>query len=274
MQLRRLMHEVAGNATAELIVRFLFDFGYPYMALRNAIRTNNHTTMDLMWCYTLHWFRATNKNNYAIMCVYVTAFRHAMKPELATIWTVMRTASLLGYIGCNVAWDYVQERMNRDFKAFVKGAGQYLRQRLGKAASMINATRHILPRFYRAAHRPEPDAFDKCNLSQADKDALLNPLIALLPTSYAQLRAAQRANLFKKVPAKLTPPWRVVEAAAIEQKAPITGSAGTEDDPDIDDVSDDEDSDGYDSDTDPNDDETHQSWFRHVTVYLKKMMKV
>ena len=39
-----LRDAVAGNASASMIVRFLFEFGYPYLALRNAIRANDHAS--------------------------------------------------------------------------------------------------------------------------------------------------------------------------------------------------------------------------------------
>ena len=91
-----------------------------------------------MWLITFHWFFATNKTNYVIMSIYVTAFRHAMVASLVRIWTVMRTASLAGHAACNVAHDLVMERENRSVKQFVKNHARNLRDRLQQAPSLTH----------------------------------------------------------------------------------------------------------------------------------------
>jgi hypothetical protein len=60
LQPSQLMAAVDGNATASMLVRFLYEFGYPYLELRNSIRTNDHATIDLMWVLGFHWFHACN----------------------------------------------------------------------------------------------------------------------------------------------------------------------------------------------------------------------
>ena len=55
-----LRDAVAGNASASMIVRFLFEFGHPYLALRNAIRANDHASSAVntrthghaRWCHS------------------------------------------------------------------------------------------------------------------------------------------------------------------------------------------------------------------------------
>ena len=66
-----------------------------WFRLRQAIRAGEHEIIDIMWPLAHHWFRATNKTNYSCMSVYVTFIRYGMKPELATLWTAMRTAASL-----------------------------------------------------------------------------------------------------------------------------------------------------------------------------------
>ena len=269
----QLMDRVKDNATGTLIVRFLFDFGYPYLRLRNAIRCNDHEVIDLMWIITHLWFRATGKNKYAIMSIYVTAFRHAMVLPLVLIWTLMRTASLCGYVCANVAWDFVLERQNRDFKQFVKHAGRYLRERLRKAPAMLNAFRHIWPRFLAAIGRVDGDVVDKCNISSADRIAMVDHLIKTLPASFNSLCATSQRNLFKVVAARLNNPWDVVANVWTDGR---TAAAGDDsDDSDGSDGSDssDDNSDGYDSAANDPRSESDAPGFKYVTTYLRKMMR-
>ena len=83
-------------------------------------------------------------------------------------------------------------------------------------------------------------------------------------------------NKFKVVPARLLPPWQVVDEAAVKTSG--TCDPGTlppaSDDEDSDDEGDDNDSgsDGEDSE-DPNDHECEEDWFKHATTYLKKVMR-
>ena len=51
-QPEQLMHLFRENATMLHIVHFLYDFGFPYLRLRNAIRCNDHEIIDLMWIIT------------------------------------------------------------------------------------------------------------------------------------------------------------------------------------------------------------------------------
>jgi hypothetical protein len=204
------------------------------------------------------------------MSIYVTYFRHAMVPPLALIWTVMRTASLCGYVACNVAWDLVMERQNRDFKGFVKHAGQYLRDRLGKAADMLNAFKHMWPRFLSSIGKQHNDeAYDKANIKQEDRDAMSTLLDSLLPATFAACCATDNKNAFKVVPARLRCPWDVVleAASSIVRAADRDGEESDEDDGD-----DDAGSDGYNS-ADGNDEECKEDWFKHVTIFLKKVMQ-
>ena len=213
LQPHLLQRHVQGNATATLVVRFLFDFGFPYLSLRNALRTNDGDTIDLMWIITHAWFMATGKKHYAILCVYVTAVRYSLVRPLELIWTTLRTASLRGYVACNVAWDYVNEKMNKDTKGFVKHSGRHTRARLKKVAALLNAFAWMWPRFKRAIGRAEHDAYDFDLVSTADRRVALTAVQGLLPGSFAGLRAASTSNAFKVVAANLTAPWVSVRRA-------------------------------------------------------------
>ena len=64
-----------------------------------------------------------------------------MGPTFKKFWHSYRTASFLGRQGRNVAWDYVLERMNRDFKQFL---GCYVTEaRLESFAQMLNGLKHV-----------------------------------------------------------------------------------------------------------------------------------
>ena len=113
---RLLLEAVSRNHAAVYLFSFLYDFGFPWLRLRHAIRANDFEVIDVMWPLTFHWFHATGKTNYTCMAVYVTCIRYGMKPELASLWTAMRTASLCGHRGRNVPFDLVLEKMNREAK--------------------------------------------------------------------------------------------------------------------------------------------------------------
>ena len=55
---------------AEMVIRFLFEAGLPYLALRTAVRANNGAAINNFYIYMIDFFRATNKNLYAKLCVH------------------------------------------------------------------------------------------------------------------------------------------------------------------------------------------------------------
>lgn len=186
-----LREAVKSNRAALYAIDFLLDFGLPWLQLRQAVRENNHTWIDLMWTYTLHWFRAAGmrgKTNYATLCVYVTFVRHGMVPELARIWTDMRTASLCGHPGRNVAWDFVLERMNRDAKQFV-GALRLpgrvsFEQRPGRRARRARARAHTRSAQIHPARSPRErigERRDPRGRARARRPELRLPCAALRP---------------------------------------------------------------------------------------------
>ena len=119
---------------------YLFFAGLPLLALRNAIRSNSHATIDLMWLYMLNLFRASNKNLYSKMCVHVTHTHQRLKPELKSIWDNKRTASLRGHLGRNVAWDFTLERMNLEVQTQM---GNNIKpERINEAIRVLNGIRH------------------------------------------------------------------------------------------------------------------------------------
>ena len=123
-----------------ILVRFLHELLLPWFAVRNAIRCNDHETLDWSWRYFVPLFRATNKHQYAAYGVQHAAAVHMMCPSVRRVWDEHRTASMTGRPGRNVAWDYVLEKMNLSYKKFL--CGTISEERLNEFGVMINALKH------------------------------------------------------------------------------------------------------------------------------------
>ena len=80
--------------------------------------------------------RFTTGTQYGPMAVHVIFFNELMSDEIRGIWHAYRTASLMGHCGRNVAWDYILERMNCEFKDGLHGC--VTRERLDKFGVMMN----------------------------------------------------------------------------------------------------------------------------------------
>ena len=61
-----------------VLLRFLHDFGYPWLALRMAVRDNCSDRIDFTWNLVMPWFRSTGKYNYAAMSVNVGLLNELM----------------------------------------------------------------------------------------------------------------------------------------------------------------------------------------------------
>lgn len=194
LQPARLLRAVQGNKAAARVITFLYHFGLPWLALRQAIRSNKASTINVMWRLAYHWFSVTNKNNYRIMSVIVTVVTYLLVPELAVIWTVMRTASLSGYPGRNVPWDFCIERQNRTCKQALGTAAT--RERIINFLPVINAFRHIWPRFRRSMGRGDGEASDYSHVTQADFDVLMDFWRRTLGSTFAELCAERDGYAF------------------------------------------------------------------------------
>ena len=166
-----LLQMVQGNAAAVHAVQFLFEFGFPWLNTRQAIRSNNSRVLDVMWPLSYHWFGPTGKTNYRIMAVIVTYIRYAMIAPLSCIWTVMRTGSLSAHAGFNVAWDFVNERFNRMCKQTL--GTNISRERILHYLPVIQAFRYIWPRFLCAMGRGDTEGSDYSHITQSDLDTLV-----------------------------------------------------------------------------------------------------
>ena len=99
-----------------MLLHFLFDFGLPWLSFRQAIRANDHSTIDSMYAVALDWFRAANKKLYARICVDYIYITQALNRHLKHIFNKHRTVSLLGHAGRNISFDQANEFENLDTK--------------------------------------------------------------------------------------------------------------------------------------------------------------
>lgn len=195
-----------------LLTRFLFEFGFPWLMLLQATRSNNSSVLDFMWIYCLPWFRSTDKTQYAPMCVHVTFFNELMSNEVREIWRQYRTASLMGNPGRNVAWDYVLERTNLNFKLGLHGV--VTRKRLEDLATMMNGFNHVDIRMAQSwgVEHPDDAPSQYSHVLPADVAGLVKQLEELLGKDRQEVAAKSRiANPFGSGPM----PWNKVDQAKV-----------------------------------------------------------
>ena len=80
-----------------VLLKFLHDFGYPWLSLRMGVRENSSEKIDFMWNLSMLWFRATNKTNYAAMAVNVGLLHELMGGALKRTWRTARPASWVAW---------------------------------------------------------------------------------------------------------------------------------------------------------------------------------
>ena len=126
---------------------------------------------------------------------------------------------------------------------------------------MLNTFVWVWPRFQRATGRPSPEDYENTDFKPKDRETLVTGLQRELGTTFDALTQASTINKFKSVPAVMLPPWQVVADFAQD------GSLGTPDTVSVSEVE------GYDSDSNlPR--ETDMAWFKYVTLYLRKAIRI
>ena len=130
------------------MIRFLFEAGLPYLALRTAVRSNNSATIDEFYIYMIDMFRATNKFLYAKLCVHSLHMQRILIPELRDLWQLYRTCSLRGHIGRNVGWDFAMERFNLEVSKLI--GSNISPPRIQEAIRQLNGIRHVRERAFEA----------------------------------------------------------------------------------------------------------------------------
>ena len=209
-----------------VLLRFLFDFALPWLALRKGIRCNNSDTLDKMWAITLAWFRAVGKTNYGPMAVDVLYVNCSLSQALRNISIRHRTMSLKGNPGSNVPWDHGNEEMNKLIKC---GLGTAVAAHLfNPYILMLNGIRFVEARLNaifgsepgdaRSDIDPDKESYYKqyTRTEQQDIDAIVAALTVALGDSHADLFAPKPNNPFRRGPGV---PWnRVSEKTPTNQQ--------------------------------------------------------
>ena len=187
-----------------VLLRFLFDFALPWLALRQGIRCNHRETLDSMWAITLPWFRAAGKSNYSTMAVDVLYTNCSLSGPLRKIWFEQCTMSLSGNMGCQVAYDGANEEMNKLLKCGLgTGVAPHL---IDPYILMLNGIREVSPRLKQMFESPnQADQEDDkaafytqySRTEQGDVDAIVQALSNTLGTSAAKLFENRTSNPFR-----------------------------------------------------------------------------
>ena len=210
-----------------ILVQFLHELLLPWFAVRNAIRCNDHKTLDWSWSYFLPLFRATNKNQYAAYAVQQAATVHMMCSDVRKVWNEHRTASMSGRPGRNVAWDYVLEKMNLNFKQYLNN--NITDERLHDFGIMINALKHVRKMFEQAWRHGAGDPDDEedhgeySHVKDADVKVIVDALkdhlggtVQEVDGKAAAFALARNKNPFAEMPRTNKLPWSKIEGKGME----------------------------------------------------------
>jgi hypothetical protein len=202
-----------------MMVKFLFEAGFPYLALRTAVRSNNSAAINDMYIYMINIFRSTNKYLYAKLCVTNTHTLSILTPELREVWQRYRTASLRGKIGHNVGWDFTLERMNLEVANMI--GSNISPERIQESIRQLNGIRHVHSRALDAFGICDADSRDYNGILESDIGAVVHTLKEALGLDgiddFTKL-TAHKGNMFRSAEAEN--PWsRISETISNEPTA-------------------------------------------------------
>ena len=192
---------------AYMMIKFLYEAGFPYLALRTAVRSNNSAAINEMYLYMINVFRATNKFLYAKLCVINIHTLNILTPELRSCWERHRTASLRGKIGHNVGWDFSLERMNLEVATML--GSNISPERIQECIRQLNGIKHVRSRALDAyGIGDEDDSRDYNGILESDIGAVVHALKETFGFDGNQdfdKLTAQKANVFRSPDAET--PW-------------------------------------------------------------------
>ena len=205
---------------AEIMIRFLFEAGLPYLSFRTAVRSNSAAVINDMYTYMIPIFHATHKYLYAKLCVLCLHTHFIMKPEIRDVWERMRTASLRGHIGRNVGWDFTLERMNLEVATML--GNDVSGDRIQEIIRQLNGIRYVRgPALNALGIGNDSEIHEYHGILDSDVQALVHHLKEALlfdgQNDSAKLFRARR-NVFRS-DGSVTPWNRIAQA---EAKEPIS----------------------------------------------------
>ena len=130
------------NNDLQWLSRFLADFGFLYWYFRQAIRSNDSASIDLIWRESISFMHTSlaNKTQYAPMAVMRVFWAEALSPTLAQVYHKNRTLSMLGLGGSNVGYDMWEEKVNLFISQNVIRPSQ---ERIAAFLHELNFTGHV-----------------------------------------------------------------------------------------------------------------------------------
>jgi hypothetical protein len=204
------------NTDLEWLVRFLSDFGFLYWSFRQAVRSNDSATIDLVWreCISFMHTSESNKTQYAPMAVLRVFWSEALSPPLASIYHKNRTLSMLGLPGSNAGWDMWQEKGNLSIAMNVVRPSQ---ERIAKYMYELNFTGAVSKNLTKELMGQRKVAAAKMVKISNDVQLVVDFLCDKLGSSWAQaLTPRQHRHARIITPPKSPRPWEAVERGKAE----------------------------------------------------------
>ena len=194
------------NIDLEWLAHFLADYGFLYWDMRQSIRGNKSSVIDLVWreCISFMHTDESHKTQYAPMAIMRIFWSQALSPELATIYHRHRTISTLGLPGSNVGWDMPIEKENLS----LAGLARPTRERITKHVEELNFLGPVsrgLERLWKARRAAKVHKMKKIS---DDVAKVVDHLKKVLGSTWAEASVARPQNRSRLVNPKLSPkPW-------------------------------------------------------------------
>ena len=206
------------NIDLEWLFHYLHDYGFLYWDLRQAVRGNDSSAIDLIWreCVSFMHTEESHKTQYAPMAIMRIFWSNALSPNLKHIYDRMRTISLLGLPGSNVGWDMPIEKENLAISQHVVRPSF---ERIEKYVSELNFLGPVsrgIEKVFLANRNRKPGQMIKI---QNDVTAVVNHLIKVLGGTWATacVPRAQKDSLLVNPP-RSPRPWISISKAVNEGK--------------------------------------------------------
>ena len=205
-----VLNACSANIDLEWLSHYLHDYAFLYWDLRQAVRGNDSSRIDMTWreCVSFMHTEESHKTQYAPMAILRVFWAEALHPDLATIYHQNRTLSLHGFAGSNVGWDMPIEKENLMISTNVVRASFDSIKKFVRQLNFLSPVNRAIERVFFANRTMKP-----CKRKKIDEDvqAVVDFLVGLLGGTWAQ--ASQPRQQKDSVnPPKSVRSWKSVEA--------------------------------------------------------------
>jgi hypothetical protein len=140
---KKILDSVIWNESLHSWLSFYFQYGLMYWQLRQAIRMEDHDTVNLAWRWCTSLFIAAKKPHYARLCVIATHILYHAGADLGAILNC-RFLSLSTKLGHSVAIDIGVEKVNRTAKESIVHATE---SRIDSFVSFMTLGKEVTSQF-------------------------------------------------------------------------------------------------------------------------------